>query len=154
MSTTSIYNHIRVNDWLSLGGQPTVEQIQSAAAEGFTTVINLGRLDPGYALEDEAGLVRSLGMDYHHIPVKWDAPTDEDFWAFDRLMHALTGGRTLLHCAANFRATAFYSLYALNHLGWTEQQAAEFRAPIWQGSDHPIWAAFIARITAAVLHRS
>ena len=50
-------------------------------------------------------------MTYHHIPVVWDDPHESDFDAFERVMQALPEGKTLIHCAANFRATAFYSLY-------------------------------------------
>jgi len=46
--------------------------------------------------------------------------------------------------------TAFYALYALKHLGWTAEQAAEFRRTIWQGSDYPVWEAFITRLTAEI----
>ncbi len=34
----------------------------------------------------------------------------------------------------------------MKHLGWTEAQADELRAPIWAGSDYPIWEKFIAEI--------
>jgi hypothetical protein len=55
-----------------------------------------------------------------------------------------------LHCAANFRVTAFYSLYALKHLGWTEDQAAEFRASVWQVSDYPVWEKFVSNLTSQI----
>jgi hypothetical protein len=61
-------------------------------------------------------------------------------------MQTLPEGKTLLHCAANYRVTAFYALYALRHLGWSEAQADEFRASIWQGSNYPIWEAFYSRM--------
>ncbi len=55
----------------------------------------------------------------------------------------------LIHCAANFRVTAFYSLYAQKHLGWSPAQAADFRASIWAGSDYVIWNNFIRAMQAA-----
>lgn len=144
MSTEKIYNYRRVNDRISTGGQPTEEQLRSAAAEGFTTVINLATFNPGHSVADEAGLVRSLDMMYHHIPVAWENPQESDFTAFEAAMQESSTGRTLIHCAANFRVTAFYALYAMKHLGWTEMQADEFRATVWAGSDYPIWEKFIA----------
>ena len=143
MSTEEIHNYRRINDQVITGGQPTEEQLKAAADEGFRTVINLAPINPRYSLDDEPGLVRSLGMAYHHIPIDWENPTANDFTAFERVMQALPEGKTLIHCAANFRVTAFYSLYALKHLGWSTAQADEFRASIWQGSDYPIWEAFI-----------
>ncbi len=147
MSSEQIYNYIKVNETIITGGQPTAEQLQSVAVEGFTMVINLDALNSPYALEDEAGLVRSLGMTYTPIPVEWEAPKATDLEAFESLMTQLPAGKILIHCVANFRVTAFYALYAQKHLGWSESQANEFRAPIWEGSDHPVWEQFIARMS-------
>ena len=145
MGTDEIINYIKVNDHLITGGQPTEDQLRDAAAEGFTAVINLAPVNPPYTPADEAGLVRSLGMEYVYIPVDWSNPTDADFAAFEAAMNRLSGEKVLLHCAANYRVTAFYSLYALKHLGWTEEQAGAFRAQVWAGSHYPVWETFIAR---------
>lgn len=150
MSTAAIYNYRKVDDQLITAGQPTEEQLRAAAQEGVRTVINLAPSDERASLADEAGVVQSLGMAYHHIPVDWGHPTEQDFAAFERAMGARAAGKTLLHCAANFRVTAFFSLYALKHLGWTPAEAAAFRASIWAGSDHPAWEAFIERMLARI----
>ena len=143
MNIESIYHYRKVDEQLITGGQPTEEQLQAVAEQEFCTVINLAPISPRYSLDDEPGLVQSLGMQYHHIPVDWDNPTASDFSAFEAVMQARQAGKTFIHCAANFRVTAFYSLYAQKHLGWSKAQAGEFRASIWQGSDYPIWEAFI-----------
>ena len=65
-------------------------------------------------------------------------------------MQSVGDDKTLIHCAANFRVTAFYSLYAMKHLGWTQSRAEEFRASIWKGSDFPAWEAFIRRTQAQI----
>ena len=150
MSTEEIYNYRSVNDRISTGGQPTPEQLRSAAAEGFATVVNLATGDARLSLDDEAGLVHSLGMTYHHIPVAWENPQESDFAAFEAVMQDHLADKMLIHCAANFRVTAFYSLYALKHLGWTEAQADEFRASIWRGSNYPIWEKFIGDMKSKV----
>jgi protein tyrosine phosphatase (PTP) superfamily phosphohydrolase (DUF442 family) len=150
MKSESIYHYLEVDDQLITGGQPTEEQLRAVADEGFRTVINLAPISPRYSLEDEPGLVESLGMQYHHIPVDWDRPTAGDFSAFEMLMQALPAGKTLIHCAANFRVTAFYSLFAQKHLGWSKAKADEFRASIWQGSDYPIWETFIGDMQACI----
>ncbi len=150
MGTDSIYNYRKVSDLLITGGQPSEEQLKSAAQEGFQIVINLATVPSRNSLEDEAGLVKSLGMDYYHIPVDWENPTESDFTAFEKLMDSLPAVKTLLHCAANYRVTAFYSLYALKHLGWPASQAEAFRASIWQGSNYPAWEALVRRIQAQI----
>ena len=150
MSTSDIRNFRRVNADLITGGQPSEEQLRAVAAAGFTVVINLATINPRYSLPDEEGLVRSLGMAYYHIPVAWDNPTESDFAAFESVMGQLNGRRTLIHCAANFRVTAFYALYALKNLGWSESEADTFMASVWSGSDHPVWQRFIAHMKATV----
>jgi protein tyrosine phosphatase (PTP) superfamily phosphohydrolase (DUF442 family) len=150
MSTKEIYNYIKVDDQLITGGQPTEEQIKASAEEGFKAVINLATLDRQYSLKDEAGLAASLGLDYTHIPVDWENPQESDFEAFDKKMNQLSGNKILIHCAANYRVTAFYSLYAQKNLGWSEEQAEAFRSQIWKGSHYPVWEAFIGKMRAKI----
>lgn len=154
VSTQTIHNYRKVDDQVITGGQPKEEQLQAAAAEGFRHVINLATINPRYSLADEEGLVRSLGMTYHHIPVDWDRPTEADFEAFENAMIAAGDDKTLIHCAANFRVTAFYALYAMKRLGWSQTKAEEFRSSIWRGSDHPVWEEFIRRKQSEIAVRS
>jgi protein tyrosine phosphatase (PTP) superfamily phosphohydrolase (DUF442 family) len=143
VGSEEIYHWIKVNEEIFTAGQPTAGQLRSLAAEGFVTVINLATYDPEYALADEESLVRSLDMSYHHIPVAWEAPQARDYDAFERLMIQRPEGKTLIHCVANYRATAFYGLYAQKHLGWNAAQADAFRAQIWSGADYPVWENFV-----------
>jgi uncharacterized protein (TIGR01244 family) len=151
MSTQDIYNYLKVNDELITSGQPTAEQLKAAADEGFTAIINLVPSENQSALAGEAAIVQALGLKYVHVPVDWAAPQDSDFAAFEQAMQAVPDDRTLIHCAANFRVTAFYSLYAMKHLDWTAAQASEFRNTIWQGSDYPVWESFIERLQSQIL---
>jgi protein tyrosine phosphatase (PTP) superfamily phosphohydrolase (DUF442 family) len=150
MSTQDIYNYRQVDENTITGGQPTEEQLKAAAEEGFEHVINLATFQPGHSLPDEAVSVQALGMAYHPIPVEWQDPKLSDFNAFEAVMQQLGGGKTLIHCAANFRVTAFYGLYAQKHLGWTEEQMEEFRASVWAGSQYPVWEAFIRQVREAI----
>jgi protein tyrosine phosphatase (PTP) superfamily phosphohydrolase (DUF442 family) len=154
MSTEDILNFQRVDDRTITGGQPTEDDVRAAAVEGYQAVVNLATIDRRYSLPDEGGLAQSLGMSYHHIPVVWANPQPADFDAFATLMDTLRGQRVLVHCAANYRATAFYSLYALKALGWTEEQAAGFRANIWLPGQYPVWDEFIAAQTARIVGKS
>ena len=111
MAIEEIRNYVALSGGLATGGQPSEEQIQELAQAGFELIINLGLLDPRYCLEDEVGLVRSLGMEYHHIPVNFQAPTIEDLTQFFTVMQAAAGKRIFVHCAANYRVSSFVSLY-------------------------------------------
>jgi protein tyrosine phosphatase (PTP) superfamily phosphohydrolase (DUF442 family) len=149
MGVDEIYNAIQVSDQLLTGGQPTEDQLRAVATDGFACIINLAPFEPGRSLPDEAGLIRSLNMTYINIPVIWSAPERSDFEAFEQAMSQYGDSKTLVHCMANFRVTAFYALYAQKHLGWSEEQADAFRAKIWQNSHNPVWEDFIDDIKSS-----
>ena len=142
MSTEDIRNYYKVDERVITGGQPTDGQIRAAAEEGVQVLINLATIDPRYSLDDEAGLAQSVGLEYHHIPVVWEQPTPADFDAFVEVMRQTQDKRKLIHCAANYRVTAFYALYAMQELGWSEEQAGALRAIMWQRK-YLVWDAFI-----------
>ncbi len=50
-----------------------------------------------------------------------------------------------MHCAANYRVTAFYGLYALRRGLCTEAEADELTRSVWNPAEFPAWDAFIAR---------
>jgi protein tyrosine phosphatase (PTP) superfamily phosphohydrolase (DUF442 family) len=107
-------------------------------------VINLLPDSYEHAVPDEARIVREQGLDYVYIPVDFDAPTHADFEAFVDAMDARTDQQVHVHCAANFRVSAFYSLYALRNGSCTEDEADELVQSIWNPADFPAWHAFIA----------
>jgi protein tyrosine phosphatase (PTP) superfamily phosphohydrolase (DUF442 family) len=150
VSADDIYNVCRVHERLITGGQPTEEQLREAAAEGCQAVINIAPQNPRYSLADEKTSVLDTGMLYWHLPVDWEAPTEADFRAFVTQMDKWGEKKLLVHCAANYRVSAFYSLYAMLRLGWTAEQADEFIAARWQPAEYPPWPDFIADIRALI----
>lgn len=121
-----------VDERLATSGQPTEGQLAEVAASGYQTVVNLAlHDDPRYSLPDEAGTVRSLGMRYVHIPVAFNAPTRADLDAFFAAMDAHAGERVLLHCAANYRVSAFLGLYRAMRLGQPRDEAFALQRSMW-----------------------
>jgi protein tyrosine phosphatase (PTP) superfamily phosphohydrolase (DUF442 family) len=141
MAIEAIKNYVALSGELATGGQPSEEHIQELAQAGFELIINLGLLDPRYCLEDEAGLVRSLGLEYHHIPVDFQAPKIEDLTQFFKVMQAAEGKSIFVHCAANYRVSSFVSLYGQAKLGWSSEQAAAHVRRLWEPNE--IWAEFM-----------
>ena len=147
MSTATIYNYLKVNERLITGGQPTEAQLRAAAAEGIGIVINLATYQVGHSLPDEAELARSLGMEYYAIPVDWERPTESDFETFALCLNQATGDKRLLvHCAANYRVTAFVALYAMKYWNWREDQADALMAHVWRAGEYPRWDNFIQKM--------
>jgi protein tyrosine phosphatase (PTP) superfamily phosphohydrolase (DUF442 family) len=136
VSIDQIRNFLAFDNRIGMAGQPTEEQLRDVAAEGYGAVINLGLLDPKYCLADEAALSRSLGMAYRHIPVRFDAPTAEDFDSFVEAMDSWADKRVLVHCAANYRVSAFMALYGELRLGWTREQADGLIRKLWARTTH------------------
>ena len=136
-----IYNYRRLSDTLATSGQPNEEQLAEVAAAGFELVINLALTHTDYALEDEAGLVKSLGLSYVHIPVLWEEPAPIDLENFFAVMDANRDKRLYVHCAANMRVSAFVALYRIQRLGWPVEKAFADVYAIWQ--PNPTWQAFI-----------
>ena len=48
-----------------------------------------------------------------------------------------------MHCAANYRVSAFYSLYALRSGLCTEDEADLLVRDVWNPGEFPAWRAFI-----------
>jgi protein tyrosine phosphatase (PTP) superfamily phosphohydrolase (DUF442 family) len=142
MGIEDSYNFRRVSDRLSTSGAVSAEQLAGLRGEGYDAVINLL---PDHQNElDEASIVREQGLDYVHIPVDFERPTRADLDAFVEAIDALRGAKVHVHCAANYRVTAFYSLYALRRGVFTEDEATELVRTIWDPADFPAWSAFIA----------
>ncbi|MDA0994798.1 MAG: protein tyrosine phosphatase family protein [Proteobacteria bacterium] len=106
-----IRNYIEYSPIFSSAGQPTREQLEAVKSAGFERVVYIAFSNSRDAIADEDAFVKELGMDYIQIPVIWDAPTKSDFYAFAGAMQREPERKTLLHCAANFRASAFSLLY-------------------------------------------
>jgi protein tyrosine phosphatase (PTP) superfamily phosphohydrolase (DUF442 family) len=135
-----IYNFLALSDKLLCSGMPTAAQMGEIAETGVQLVINLATTDPNEDLPAEPELVRSLGMKYVHIPVAWDAPMD----AFLRVMERHQNQKILVHCRANYRATAFIALFRVLRLGWDPDEALQDLRRIWDPEQYPAWRDFIA----------
>ncbi|MCL1051944.1 protein tyrosine phosphatase family protein [Shewanella abyssi] len=94
-------------------GLPTKAQFPALQQAGVELVINLIPVGNSSGYADEASLVTSAGMQYQQIDVDWKQPTVANVEQFFTIMDANKGKNILIHCAANYRASAFYYLYEL-----------------------------------------
>jgi protein tyrosine phosphatase (PTP) superfamily phosphohydrolase (DUF442 family) len=138
-----IRNFLPLTEDLFTGGMPKAEQLRDAARHGVEVVINLALHDLPNALPEEENLVKSLGMTYINIPVLWNHPTRENLHEFLDAMDAHNKEKVLVHCEANFRATAFPALYRILRLGWKREDALDVMHKIWDEEKYPVWKKFI-----------
>lgn len=151
MAVEDIFNFHPINERISTSGQPTPEQFEEVRDAGYTTIINLAPHDAeNNALEDEKGLLNTLGLEYFHIPMVWEEPQPEQYTTFCDVMKKVMDHKVLVHCAANYRVSAVVSSYAIRHLDWTVEQADEFLNKLWTSiPEYPMndtWQGFIDTI--------
>jgi len=147
-----IYNWRRLDACITTSGQPTEAQLAEIQALGVTHIINLGLHSHEKALPDETISVGALGMTYIHIPVAFDAPTEQDFADFCAAMAEIGDASVHVHCIVNMRVSAFFYRYRRDVLGLDEALARAAKDSIWRPGG--VWATFIGDTGSAALpHR-
>ena len=141
---SGIDNYRQYSPNFSSSGQPSAEQLKALSEAGFKRVIYIAFSDNKTAIESEDRVVKSLGMDYLHIPVDFDRPTIEDFEDFAAVLNRDKNVRTLLHCQINLRASAFSFLYRVIYGGVSMPLAKSDLDAIWQPDK--VWYQFIVEV--------
>jgi protein tyrosine phosphatase (PTP) superfamily phosphohydrolase (DUF442 family) len=147
----SVRNFYRISDGLLTAGQIHPVQVPALRDENVELVINLAIADPERN-GDEPLAVTGAGISYIHIPVLWEQPTQEDLDLFFAMMDARGGRKTLVHCFANFRASAFTYLYRVIREGVPEPEARKDLMAVWfdeKFEENPAWRTFIDETLAA-----
>jgi protein tyrosine phosphatase (PTP) superfamily phosphohydrolase (DUF442 family) len=138
-----IYNYMQLSDSLFCSGMPTAVQIPSLAEKNIEVVINLATAKSEGAMPNERELVEAQNIKYYNIPVEWGKPTAQDLNEFFAVMESHKDSNILVHCQANYRATAFITLYRILRLGWERENAFVDLNKIWNPEEYPIWEDFI-----------
>ncbi|MDQ1186747.1 uncharacterized protein (TIGR01244 family) [Agrobacterium larrymoorei] len=100
----------KISDKLSVSTQPSIEEIETLRAQGFTTFIN-NRPDgedtaqPGTKVEAQAA--GQNGLAYAHIPVTMNTITEADVRAFQDAMRQ-SDGPVFAHCKGGTRSLSLY----------------------------------------------
>jgi len=136
----SIRHYRRLGPMLASAGQPDPDQL-ALLQPAFDCVIKLARPDSPHALDNEADLVNRLGLDYVHIPVDFSNPLPADLEEFLAAMRAHASERLFVHCALNWRASAFVFLHRVINEQWDPAQARADMLAVWQPD--ATWQIFI-----------
>jgi protein tyrosine phosphatase (PTP) superfamily phosphohydrolase (DUF442 family) len=106
-----ILNCVKINELIVTSGQPKVEEFEIIAKDGFEVVINLSMYKTSNSIENENKIVTDLNMSYFHIPVNFENPTLSDLKLFLNILQALGANKVWIHCAKNYRVSAFMYVY-------------------------------------------
>lgn len=141
-----IVNFRQYSDNFASSGQPTREQFQTIADQGFERIVYISFTDNPNALADADLVVKALGMEYMQVPVAFDNPLPDEFYAFADSMQRNTDKKTLLHCQVNARATAFSFLYRVIFEDVPVAEAKADMNTVWQ--PNAVWRDFIFEVMA------
>ncbi|MFT4887007.1 MAG: protein tyrosine phosphatase (PTP) superfamily phosphohydrolase (DUF442 family) [Pseudohongiellaceae bacterium] len=145
-SLEGIVNFLQYSDKFASAGQPSAEQFAAIAEQGFERIVYIAFTNNQNALPDADQIVKGLGMEYMHVPVTFDNPLPDDFYAFADSMQRNTDKKTLLHCQVNARATAFSFLYRVIHEDISITEAKADMNIVWQPNE--VWRDFIFDVLA------
>jgi protein tyrosine phosphatase (PTP) superfamily phosphohydrolase (DUF442 family) len=143
-TSPNIYNYLAYSDSFASAGQPTEAQLSASFDTGVERVIYLAFSDQERSLPAEDRIVKSLGMSYLQIPVDWRAPQSSEYYLFASAMQIEPERKTLLHCQANLRASAFAFLYRVLELDVPLKEAKQDMNQVWVPNG--VWTQFILQV--------
>jgi len=146
MAIADSYNFRRINDRLTTSGVVGEQRLKSLGAEGYDVVINLLPDECDYVVADERQLVEEQAIKYVYIPVDFIHPTLSALDQFMSVMDTEQESKVHIHCAANYRVSAFYALYAETRKLWSQAKAQDFIESLWQPEENEGWRKLIARV--------
>lgn len=141
-----ITNFRQYSNNFASSGQPTREQFQTIAENGFERIVYISFTDNPNALADADLVVKGLGMEYMQVPVDFDNPLPDEFYSFADSMQRNTNKKTLLHCQVNARATAFSFLYRVIYEDVPVKEAKADMNTVWE--PNAVWRDFIFEVMA------
>lgn len=133
----------RVDEHITLGPQPTEQDLALAKQQGVKTVIDLRM--PAETVNSNAALAKSQGLDYVNIPVNKSALCASQI---NELEAALEGkeGPFLLHCASGARAAMLLCMNRARKNGWNSKQVFDEARKIgFDIESSPEFSTFVAR---------
>jgi protein tyrosine phosphatase (PTP) superfamily phosphohydrolase (DUF442 family) len=137
------YNFQQNSDLISSSGIMSELCLEQLSEQGYQLVINLLPASDQRAISDEQQIIESQGISYSFIPVDFKAPKQSDYQQFDNVLSQHLDKKVHIHCAANYRASAFYAVFAYQHSLWPKQRAEQFILDIWQPNEHAVWQLFL-----------
>ena len=141
-----LHRYLKYSETFASSSQPSEEELKVIVGSGVERVIYIALNDSHGALKNEDQIVRSLGMEYVHIPVDFKNPTLRDFQDFVSEMQNKPDMNTLLHCQVNLRASTFSFLYRAIFQGVPIAEAKADMDSIWEPNEN--WFKFIQTVAS------
>ena len=137
-----IYNYHRVKGFFDTSGQPSKEQLELIAREGYKAVINLA---PNSLIEssvfNEKEILSNANVEFIHIPVDFKQPKQENFDEFVAQVLKFKNEKIWIHCAANMRVSAFVYKYRREILNLPHNEIVDDLKTVWIPNKN--WRSFL-----------
>ena len=136
---------LKLNDEITVGSQPTSEQLQELSREGFRTIVNFrnaGEDDASLSPLEEGDRVDAMGMRYLHVPVTMKAMTAGRVDQF-RAKYPELPKPIFAHCKTGKRAGAMAIMNIAVDQGWTGSETLAKAEQIGLDCDQPELQEFI-----------
>jgi len=112
-----------VSGWIT-GGQPTEQQLRAFKAAGGQVVLdNRDPMEPRPF--DEPAVVRTVGLEYHSLPIVHGAVTTDTMKLMHEMAKRLEGRKVLMHCSSGNRTSAALIPYLMIDKKMKEEDAVE-----------------------------
>lgn len=136
---------MQINAQLTVGPQPSRDEIESLASDGFQTVINFrtaGEEEQPLSPNEEERVVEAAGMDYLHVPVSMDGLDPEKV---DRFREKLTSLPTPIfaHCKSGKRAGAMVMMHQAVEKGMSGEETLKMAEDMGFECDVPELKEFV-----------
>ena len=136
---------MKINDQVSVGPQPSQEELQKLAKQGFKSVVNFrteGEDEQPLSPQAEGEKVKSAGMEYLHIPVSMKAMGLELVDQFREQFPDLPKP-VFAHCKSGKRAGAMVMMHMAVEQGLTGEQTLQHAEKMGFECDQPQLKEFV-----------
>jgi uncharacterized protein (TIGR01244 family) len=136
---------MKINDQVTVGPQPSEEEIQKLGQQGFKSVVNFrteGEDEQPLSPQAEGQKVKSAGMDYLHIPVSMKAMGPELVDQF-RQKYPDLPKPVFAHCKSGKRAGAMVMMDMAVEHGMTGEQTLQQAEKMGFKCDQPELKEFV-----------
>lgn len=124
-------NVVEINPLLVTSGQPSSSALRGLSQSAFTAVLYLAPFTVSDAVREEPALLQSQGIEFAHVPIPFDAPTEAHFLKVSEHLLRLRPQRTLVHCQVNLRASSMVFMHRVITLGEPPAAAYEAVSRVW-----------------------
>lgn len=136
---------MRINDDITVGSQPTEEQIEQLSQQGFKTIVNFrtaGEEEQPLAPDAEGEKVKAMGMEYFHHPVSTKSMGAEQVDQFREIYPTLPKP-VYAHCKSGKRAGAMVMMNIACESGMSGEETVQTAEKMGFECDQPELVEFV-----------